>query len=265
MVTYLAALILLFTLGATQSFGGEPRQQCLNCHGGHYPEHGRCGSCHGGNPAAGRKNIAHHGLIAGRFARFALKDDAVVREGQRLLERFSCRRCHVTAGRGNRLATSLDALRHRKTPEELAASIRKPVLGMPDFGVTGRQAEMLVNAILAGAQGVKKTDARPPDKVHFDVGNGKNKDLFSRKCGACHRALTVRYGVAGQGNAGPNLSGLLSRWYPKTFKNGEEWNRARLEKWLQNPRAVRKNATMQPQELSNAELTELSELLGGDL
>lgn len=265
MVTYLAALILLFCLAVAPSFGGEPRQQCLACHASHYSEQGGCVTCHGGNPAAGRKNIAHHGLIAGRFAHFALKDDAVVREGQRLLDRFSCRRCHVTAGRGNRLATNLDALRHSKTPVELVAAIRKPVMGMPDFAATERQVELLVNAILAGGQDSGKTDASPPNTVHFNDDNRRNKDLFSRKCGACHRALTVRYGVVGQGNAGPNLSGLLTRWYPKTFRNGEEWNRERLEKWLQNPRAVRNNTAMQPQELSKAEMKELAELLGAGL
>lgn len=261
MVANTFALILLISLTCLPAFGAEQRQQCLNCHRGHYFERGKCTSCHRGNPVSNRVNIAHYGLIAGRFARFTLKDDYVVREGRRLLDQFSCRRCHVVAGQGNRLATNLDSLRFERNPEEIAAAIIKPALGMPNFSVTDRQAVILVNAILAGAEESQASQKSQPNAVHFDTGNGRQKDVFSRKCGACHRALTERRGVVGLGNIGPNLSGLLSRWYPKTFRNGGEWSRKGLEEWLRNPRMVRNQARMQPVELTRVEFDELVELL----
>lgn len=264
MVAHLFALILLIVLNCLPALGAEGRQQCLACHRGHYAGQGKCTVCHRGNPASGRRNIAHHGLIAGRFARFTLKDDAVVREGNRLLDQFSCRRCHVTGGRGNRLAANLDGLYFERNPEELAAAIQNPALGMPDFRVNDQQAVVLVNAILAGGQSRRAVQGGQPNAVHFDTDNARRKDVFSRKCGACHRTLTVKRGAIGQGNIAPNLSGVLSRWYPKTFRNGREWNRKGLEEWLRNPRQVRSQARMQPVQLTAAELDELLELFRTD-
>ena len=264
MVAHLFALILLILLNCLPALGAEGRQQCLACHRVHYAAQGKCTVCHRGNPASLRRNIAHHGLIAGRFARFTLKDDAVVREGSRLLDQFSCRRCHVTGGRGNRLAANLDGLYFKSNPGELAAAIQNPALGMPDFSLTDQQVVPLVNAILAGGQSRRGVQDGQPNAVHFDADGALRKDVFSRKCGACHRALTKKRGVIGQGAIGPNLSGLLSRWYPKTFRDGGEWNRKRLEEWLCNPRLVRNQARMQPVKLTAAELDELVELLRTD-
>lgn len=264
MVIHAFALILLMSLSCLPAFGGELRQQCLECHRGHHFERGKCAGCHRGNPASGRRNIAHHGLVAGRFAHFTLPGDPVVREGRRLLDQFSCRRCHVTAGQGNHLATDLDSLRRDRNPEEIAAAIRTPALGMPDFNLSDQQIVRLVNAILAGAEGVKASQKERPRTIHFQGNNQRNRDVFSRKCGACHRALTTRLGAIGHGTTGPNLSGLLSRWYPKTFKDGGGWNCKALEEWLLNPRRVRSQARMQPVELTAVELDQLAELLRAD-
>jgi len=256
-----AVVILLICLAGSPAFGGEQRQHCLDCHRGHYVERGRCSSCHRGNPLSARRNIAHHGLVAGRFAYFTMKEDAVVREGQRLMEQFSCRRCHVSAGKGNHLATNLDSLRNQRSPEEIAASIEKPVLGMPDFSVTEQQSAILVNAILAGADSVLNSKKDRPGVVHFDDPDGQNRHVFSKKCASCHRLLSERYGAMGKGTIGPNLSGLLTRWYPRTFKNGERWNDKRLQEWLRNPRKVRNWANMQPVILSEDEFKQLVEAL----
>lgn len=264
LVAHTFALILLIALTSAPAWGVEPRQQCLECHRVHYSAHGKCTLCHRGNPASGRVNIAHYGLIAGRFARFALKDDVVVREGQHLLEQFACRRCHVTGGRGNRLAANLDGLRLERKPGDIAAAIRNPALGMPDFRVSEQQTVALVNAILAGGEGQKTIPGGQPKAIHFDADDGRQKDVFSRKCGACHRTLTVKRGALGQGTIAPNLSGVLSRWYPKTFRNGREWNRKGLEEWLRNPRLVRSQARMQPVKLTAAERDELLELFRTD-
>lgn len=261
MVAHTFALILLIVLTCAPAWGVGQRQQCLKCHRAHYSAQGKCTLCHGGNPSSGRLNIAHYGLIAGRFARFALQDDVVVREGQRLLDQFACRRCHVSGGRGNRLATNLDGLRFERKPGDIAAAIQSPALGMPDFRVSEQQSVALVNAILAGGAGRRDIPGGQPNAIHFDADDGQRKDVFSRKCGACHRVLTGKRGALGQGNIGPNLSGLLSRWYPKTFRNNREWNRKGLQEWLRNPRLVLNQARMQPVELTAAELDELLELL----
>lgn len=264
MVAHALALILVIGLAGLPALGGEPRQQCLECHRGHHSDRGTCVGCHRGNPASGRGNIAHHGLIAGRFARFTLPGDPAAREGRRLLDQFSCRRCHVTAGRGNRLAADLDSLRRDRNPGEIVAVLGKPAPGMPDFNLSEQQAVLLVNAILAGADDAKDTRKNRPRAVHFEGDDQRKRDVFSRKCGACHRALTTRLGTIGQGNIGPNLSGLLSRWYPKTFRDGGEWSRKALEDWLRNPRRVRSQTRMQPVELTAAELEQLVGLLRPD-
>lgn len=177
------------------------------------------------------------------------------------MEQFSCRRCHVSAGKGNHLAANLDSLRNQRSPEEIAASIERPALGMPDFSVTGQQSAMLVNAILAGADSVRYSKKDRPSVVHFEGPDGMDRHVFSKKCASCHRLLSERYGAMGKGDIGPNLSGLLTRWYPKTFKNGEGWDEKRLRDWLRNPRKVRHSAKMQPVILSEDEFKQLVEAL----
>lgn len=206
-------------------------------------------------------NVAHHGLVAGRFAHYKMRESEVVREGRRLMEQFSCRRCHISAGKGNPLATNLDSLRNGRSPWEIAASIEKPALGMPDFVVSEKQAAILVNAILAGADEVRSSKENLPGVVHFEDPVSLNRHVFSKKCASCHRLLSERFGVMGKGNIGPNLSGLLTGWYPRTFKSGEAWNEKRLREWLSNPRKVRHSADMQPVILSGDEFRQLVEAL----
>lgn len=262
MVAYLPAIVLVLCLSALPAGGGEGRPLCLSCHPSHYLERGACSACHRGNPAAGRKEIAHQRLIAGRFASFTLGETPVVREGKRLMDRLACRRCHAGAGRGNRLATNLDTLPETRSPGEIAAAIRSPAEGMPDFRLDDDQVVPLVNAVLGGAQKSGGPAGKRPLVVHFENRGKLGKDTFTRICGACHRALTARLGVIGRGDSGPNLSGLLSPWYPRTFREGEGWNVEGLKKWLKNPRTVRPWGRMRPQELSEAEFGELADILG---
>lgn len=262
MVAYLPAIVLVLCLSVLPAGGGEGRPLCLSCHPSHYTDRGACSACHRGNPAAGRKEIAHQRLIAGRFASFTLGETPVVREGERLMERLACRRCHVGGGRGNRLATNLDTLLETRPLGEIAAAIRSPAVGMPDFRLDEEQVVQLVNAVLGGAHTPGGPAGKRPLVVHFENRDKPGKDLFTRNCGACHRALTARLGMIGRGDNGPNLSGLLSPWYPRTFREREGWSAGRLKKWLENPRAVRPWSRMRPLELSAAEFGELTEILG---
>jgi len=231
------------------------RQRCLECHRSHYVERGECLRCHRGNPSATRKNIAHHGLIAGRYSRFLLAADPVLQQGRQLLDQYACRRCHVIGGKGNRLSVSLDHSARRRTPEELDFVIAKPTDSMPDFRTSEAQRRALVTALLAESE-IADRSGSGPRVVHFsDVAMGK--DIFSVKCGGCHRILTTRWGGLGRGVVGPNLSGLLSEFYPATFRNGQPWNEERLRDWLKNPRQIRPAAVMQPVTLTEKEFQEL--------
>lgn len=242
-------------LAAAPTWGGA-RQFCLSCHPVHYAEKGGCSLCHRGNPASERKNIAHAGLLPGKYARFTLGGRAETREGERLMDRLACLRCHVSGGRGNILAVSLDAAAARKTGGELALSIRHPVANMPDFRLNEEQITTLVNAIFAGSQG-RETNNAAPVRVNFNTSGKKSADVFSTKCGSCHRLLSQRLGAVGTGEIGPNLSGLLTQYYPKTFRNSEAWTSRNLNLWLKNPRETRPWARMLPVTLTEAETKEL--------
>jgi cytochrome c2 len=223
-------------------------------------ERGSCTLCHLGNPDSERKNIAHAGLRAARYSRFTRGDTASAREGNRLLDQFACRRCHVSAGRGNRLSVNLDSSAHRKTADELAASIRRPAAHMPDFGLDEDRITLLVNTVLAGSQG-RPADKSAPVTVHFNLSATKKPGVFAGKCGSCHRMLSQRNGGEGVGRIGPNLSGLFSEQYPKTFKNGESWTSRNLKTWLKNPREIRAVTRMQPVSLTAEEMIQLETLL----
>jgi mono/diheme cytochrome c family protein len=258
----LKLILCLFCLFCLPVSAAQARQSCLICHPSHYAVRGSCTTCHRGNPNSERKNIAHQHLIGARFAGFTLGDVPEVREGKRLMDQLACQRCHVSGGRGNRLATDLDVSAGRKAPEELVAAIRTPARAMPDFRLPAERLTVVVTAILSGAQGRKNGLREQPFTVHFDNTGNSNKDIFTRKCGGCHRALTLRLGAVGSGDYGPNLSGLMSLWYPASYENGTVWTRTRLGRWLKNPRAVRPWALMQPVVLTDGEFTELEQILG---
>ncbi len=252
-------MVALFMV-TVPAWGGPPRQHCLSCHSAHYEEKGKCSDCHLGNPAAGRKNIAHAGVRAGKYCRFTLGNAVQKREGEQLIEQLSCRRCHITTGRGNRLAVSLDTAAAHKTAAELALSIRRPVENMPNFVLNEELITIVVNAIYAGSL-KHKTDVETPVQVHFTPSVSKEPDVFSVKCGRCHRVLSRRLGAVGTGTIGPNLSGLFSDYYPKTFKDGEAWTVRNLDVWLKNPRKIRPWSEMMPVTLTAAEMKELMEIL----
>jgi len=263
LVAFRPFLILSLCLFACLPAGaGQRQQRCLTCHPSHYVAQGVCTACHRGNPDAERRNIAHQGLINGRFARFTLGDVAEVRKGKRLMEQLACRRCHVSGNRGNRLATNLDAAASQKAPEELVAAIRTPAQAMPDFRLPEDRLIDVVTAILANARGQKPGLRERPLVVHFDSAKNDKKDIFNRSCGGCHRALTAKLGAIGHGDIGPNLSGLLSPYYPESFATGKPWTRTHLARWLKNPRSVRSWARMPPVALTDREFGELLQILG---
>lgn len=251
--------LVLLTLVVTGPAAG--RQLCLNCHPSHYAGRGDCSSCHRGNPAADRTNIAHARLIAGRYAGFTLGANKSVRVGQGLLKQYACQRCHVIGGQGNRLATSLDFAASQKAPPELAKAICQPAAAMPDFRLDEQGETAVITALLAAGRAQQTENADQPQVVHFSSTAAGGNDLFSRKCGACHKLLSQRYGALGQGNIGPNLSGLLSPFYPHNYRKARPWTATRLAGWLENPRSVRPWSLMQPVHLTGGEAAELVSLM----
>jgi len=122
---------------------------------------------------------------------------------------------------------------------------------MPEFHCCEEQVDDLVVSILAGGRQARGGNAAP-QVVHFEGTRGGEK-VFQKQCGACHKALTGKWGGLGKGSIGPNLSGLFSEFYPRTWQQGERWTPEALRKWLANPRAHRAVTQMQPIRLTRDE------------
>ena len=133
---------------------------------------------------------------------------------------------------------------------------------MPEFYLSQRQITQMVNALLAGVAGTGFDLIETPLVVHFEEGNRRNREnVFEEHCSGCHRSLTRQFGGLGRGRIGPNLSGLLSPFYPKNYGEKEVWTSSDLKKWLQNPREIRVNAQMSPVPLGDDEFARLLGLI----
>lgn len=238
-----AALLLCPALPVARA--AEPG--CLRCHPAHYGERGRCSHCHKGNEVGRRAAIAHLGLYPARYSYFRMEESAALRRGGELLGDIGCRRCHVSGEKGNRLSTDLDTLPFRSSPERIAEAIRVPAYYMPDFRFGEEQISALVNAILAASGKKGKGAGETPVRVHFKKDEGE--DVFSRRCGPCHKALAAGYGGLGKGDIGPNLSALFTAEYPKSGRKGKMWSPERLRAWTTNPRKEKPAGRMPPMPL----------------
>ena len=252
--------MLLICVGSANA---ADRNFCLECHPVHYGQDGDCVSCHRGFAGTPRLNIAHQGLIAAHFSGFTRPGNKVTESGHQLIKRYACRRCHVTGDRGNRLAANLDYSQVQKTPEALDESIRQPVLFMPQFHFYDQQRIALINALLDSGRQLKLPAQEQPLVVHFEGESSRRELVFEKQCGKCHRVLTSRFGGVGESLSGPNLSGLLSEFYPPSFSPDKlAWTVGNLQKWIKNPRSVRKFARMPPVDLNKQNFDRLvSELM----
>jgi hypothetical protein len=213
---------------------------CLDCHAPHYARHGDCVGCHRGDACAVRPDLAHHRLLSGAAAAWALPGSPVLPRATALRDSLGCRRCHVTGARGERLAISLDTVAWPRTQAELRQALVNPAAAMPSFGLSARSADTLAAVLLRDAD---RFGGSPRYQVRFRAGSDDSLRTFARLCGGCHRALTPD-GPQGKGADGPDLSGLTGAFHPAAADSA--WTRARLERWLRSPRAVRPQATMLP-------------------
>jgi cytochrome c2 len=254
----LAILIALWTvLWGLPADAAPLKSRCLTCHGVHYAQQGGCGSCHRGDPRTSRKELAHSGLIRGRYAQFTNPEAPMVRKGKRLAESTACRRCHLLGASGTRLASNLDTVLQGSRPEEIDQAIQNPALFMPQFHFSDHDRAALVTYILAAGLTAGKQAAEPPQVVHFNLLRAGQQPVFAKQCGGCHKLLSERFGGLGSGNDGPNLSGLFTRFYPATFQHDQPWTVERLKRWLKNPRAIRSQTMMRPVTLQPTEWDEL--------
>lgn len=259
----LAILIALGTmLWGLQADAAPTKSRCLICHTVHYAEQGDCGSCHRGDGRTSRKQLAHSGLIRGKYAQFTDPGAAMVLRGKRLAESTACRRCHLLGTTGNRLASNLDTALQNSRPEDIDRAITSPAFFMPHFHFSQHDRDALVTYILAAGLTAGKQAAEPPQVVHFDLLQTGRQTAFAKQCGGCHRLLSERYGGLGSNNDGPNLSGLFTRFYPATFQHSQHWTPERLKRWLKNPRAIRTQTMMRPLTLQPAEWDELLKSIG---
>ncbi len=234
---------------------------CVQCHTPHFETDGTCVDCHRGDPRSRRMNIAHYRLIQGKYACFTLPENSDVIAGRRTIDTSGCRRCHKTGNQGNRLATDLDASLDITLPEDLAHAIKYPAVFMPNFYFNPSDIVKLVNAILGSSAVWGPESGAPPKIIYFENSKEDSHNTFNKYCGSCHRVLTQQFGGLGQGDIGPNLSGIFSRFYFKNFKDGESWDANRLAQWLKNPRDIRANAQMLPVKLTKDELRHLLHIL----
>jgi mono/diheme cytochrome c family protein len=234
---------LLAVVGCVRGPRAGRGEGCLACHASHFEGGGACADCHRGEPRAARKELAHARLLTGRAAEHDAPASPAVAEGERLVDALACRRCHTIDRAGNRLATDLDGVAWQREQAALVASITSPVENMPRFGLDARQAEAIVAALLHHGDRTRPDDSY---RVHFDhTATRLETTVFERTCGGCHRVLTPA-GPLGSADAGPNLAGLFTSYYPRTAPGGGAWTSALLAEWTKNPRASRPNTTMPP-------------------
>jgi len=254
----LAILIAVLTvLAAGPAQAATVRNQCLSCHPPHYGEQGACVDCHRGNPRTSRSALAHSGLIKGRYASFTNPQSGAVVSGKRLAEQSACRRCHILSETGNRLASNLDSLLKTSTPAEIRTALTDPAIFMPTFSFSEQDLDRMITVILAGGLKSGKNIQEPPRIVHFNEQKPGQHNMFVKQCGGCHKLLSKQHGGLGSGITGPNLSGLLTRFYPFNFEGDKQWNEERLKRWLKNPREFRSQTLMRPIPLKPGEWEQL--------
>jgi cytochrome c2 len=257
---FLALLAGIFFLKSVIAMAGG--SGCVKCHESHYEGKRTCVGCHRGDPRTDRVSIAHHDLIPAKYADFTMGGSPVVKRGRALVKTSGCRRCHVIGEKGNRLATNLDRIFVTTRPQKLFTAIKKPALFMPNFYFKDTHIIEVVNAILACAARTEPEAGEIPLVIHFENKKQVEESVFVKHCGSCHRALTARFGGLGEGNTGPNLSGLCSEYYPRTYRDNARWSSKSLGEWLDNPRQLSKNAQMAPVKLTPDQLFRLLGTLG---
>ncbi len=217
-----------------------------------------CVACHRGNPLTRRKNLAHFHKIDAAYAWFRMPDAAMMSSARQAIDRFACRRCHIQDRKGNALATDLDQLLTQRSIAEIKDALLEPAYYMPNFALGESDLQLVILALLAGGVEAKTGRDELPTVVHFED-PGSDEQPFVKHCGPCHRVLTSQWGGLGTQTVAPNLSGLLTPFYLKNFKDGQRWSADGLTRWIKNPRQIRPMAVMPPLNLEDQKIRQLIE------
>ena len=175
-----------------------------------------------------------------------------------------CLRCHETHYDSQGTCTDC----HRGHPGTMRREIahdrfvpgRHATFSLTDSAVVKRGATLLLKEGTATPPSLAET----PLVIHFEKAGAASENIFAKRCGGCHRALTVKEGGLGEGETAPNLSGLLTPYYPRSLeKPGKEapWSEQDLEKWLKNPRKLRPLTRMLPIVFKDGEFSQLVQTL----
>ncbi|HIZ89356.1 MAG TPA: c-type cytochrome [Candidatus Mucispirillum faecigallinarum] len=250
------AFRVLIILLLTYSFSFANDNKCISCHENVCSDKPyTCTTCHRGESTTMRKDIAHYKLISGKYASFTDKSSPKTQKGIELIKDAACTRCHNIGTSGATLASDLNSAVKRLTTDELIKAIKEPVINMPNFQFSNQDIENLITGLYYYT--IPQNSKSITQVVHFQGDTGGN-DIFQKKCGTCHKALTSA-GALGNSDDAPNLSNLTNS-YPD-YLNGSSWNKDLLNKWLTNPRNLKKYAVMPIIELTDEEKSAIINLL----
>lgn len=245
-------LFIIFTI-LIINFNLYSKDLCINCHGEHIKS--SCVSCHRGNPDTKRIGLAHYKIISGKFLKYKI-DKKIKEDGDILIKNLGCRRCHIIGKSGNNKGNDLNKIIKKKTTEEIILAIQNPGYFMPDFKIYDSTLILLMNALFSSSN--SDTIERGVNMIYFKRQQLDN--IFDNKCGSCHRLISDKLGFLGKSGIAPNLSGILTEYYPKT-KNLKSNTPEDIKIFLKNPRSYNKNSIMPPQEISDIEIKNILETL----
>jgi len=123
-----------------------------------------------------------------------------------LAERLPCLGCHAIDGVGGRVGPDLSDVGSRRTPDEIAATIRdpqgtRPGSLMPRTPMPASWSALLTRYLVArGGPASTRSESRPPSAAARDTSGAA---LYARHCAVCH-------GAEGRGD-GPNARYLEVR------------------------------------------------------
>jgi len=180
----------------------------------------------------------------------------MVQAGKERIQKLACRRCHIIAGEGNGLAAALSFPPPDAKVKSMASSIREPAQAMPDWYLSEGDIDAIVNALLHLSLDLDASSRERRRTVHFTKSRS-GQSPFEQYCGACHRMLSHNRGGLGSGEAGPNLSGLMTGFYPSASSARDDWTLPTLRRWIANPRDIKKSAGMPPVDVPQGSMSPL--------
>lgn len=201
-----ARTLIILLLSCNFLYAGD--NKCISCHENMCIEkQDNCKLCHRGDSTTSRKDISHYKLIKGKYASYTDESSPKTQKGIKIIKNAACTRCHNIGKSGAFLASDLNSAVKRLTTDEIIKSIKEPVVNMPLFQFNDTDIEALITGIYyytipEGSKSITQV-------VHFQD-NATGNDMFQKKCGICHKALT-NAGALGTSEDAPAFVNALDR------------------------------------------------------